>query len=89
MDPFWGGMDLRCGPFLMKMYAKMKELGPVEGLAPEDFVCRSTNVNLILTLFSSGGHFKHTLWPNLTKIITLNANARSCQVKVPAWMVEI
>ena len=24
-------------------------------------------------------HFKHTLWPNLTKTITLNANARSGQ----------
>ena len=26
-----GGMDLRCGCFLVKMYAKMKELGPVRG----------------------------------------------------------
>ena len=27
----WGGMDLRCGYFLVKMYAKMKELGPIGG----------------------------------------------------------
>ena len=26
-----GGMDLRCGHFSLKMYAKMKELGPVGG----------------------------------------------------------
>ena len=27
----WGGMDLRHGHFLVKMYAKMKELGPIRG----------------------------------------------------------
>ena len=27
----WGGVDLRCGHFLVKMYAKMKELGPIGG----------------------------------------------------------
>ena len=27
-------MDPRCGHFLAKMYAKMKELGPVGGRAP-------------------------------------------------------
>ena len=27
MDPL-GGVDLRCGCFLVKMYAKMKEFGP-------------------------------------------------------------
>ena len=30
-----GGVDLQCGCFLVKMFAKMKELGPVEGRAPE------------------------------------------------------
>ena len=27
----WGGMDLRHRHFLVKMYAKMKELGPIGG----------------------------------------------------------
>ena len=27
----WGGANLRCGYFLAKMYAKMKELDPVGG----------------------------------------------------------
>ena len=30
----WGGVDLRRGHFLVKMYAKMKELGPIGGRAP-------------------------------------------------------
>ena len=29
-----GGMDLRHRHFLMKMYAKMKELGPIGGMHP-------------------------------------------------------
>ena len=29
-----GGMDLRHGCFLAKMYAKMKELGPIRGRVP-------------------------------------------------------
>ena len=29
MDPFWGGFGLQCGHFSVKMYAKMKELGPI------------------------------------------------------------
>ena len=29
-----GGMDLRRGHFLVKMYAKMKELGPMGGVHP-------------------------------------------------------
>ena len=28
----WGGVDLRCGHFLVKMYAKIKELGPIGGV---------------------------------------------------------
>ena len=32
--PVRGGMDLRRGHFLVKMYAKMKELGPMEGRVP-------------------------------------------------------
>ena len=38
------GMDLRHGHFLVKMYVKMKELGPVRGHALENFVRRSANV---------------------------------------------
>ena len=34
MHPLGGGMDLRHGLFLVKMYAKMKELGPIGGRAP-------------------------------------------------------
>ena len=34
MDPFWGGFGLQRGHFSVKMYAKMKELGPVGGRAP-------------------------------------------------------
>ena len=33
--PIRGGVDLRRGHFLVKMYAKMKELGPIGG------VCRT------------------------------------------------
>ena len=36
-DSRWGGggMDLQCGHFLVKMYVKMKELGPIgEGVHP-------------------------------------------------------
>ena len=29
-----GGVDLRCGHFLVKMYAKTKELHPIGGRAP-------------------------------------------------------
>ena len=29
-----GGMDLQRGCFLVKMYAKMKELGPIGGRVP-------------------------------------------------------
>ena len=31
MDPFWGGFGLQHGHFVVKMYAKTKELGPVGG----------------------------------------------------------
>ena len=34
VDPLEGAVDLRCGCFLAKMYAKMKELGPVGGHVP-------------------------------------------------------
>ena len=30
----WGGMDLRRGCFLAKMYVKMKEFGPIGGVRP-------------------------------------------------------
>ena len=33
VDPL-GGMDLQCWCFLVKIYAKMKELGPIGGCAP-------------------------------------------------------
>ena len=32
--PVGGGMDLLRGRFLVKMYAKMEELGPIGGRAP-------------------------------------------------------
>ena len=32
VDPLGGGVDLQCGCFSAKMYAKMKELGPVGGV---------------------------------------------------------
>ena len=31
VDSFWGGFGLQRGHFSVKMYAKMKELGPVGG----------------------------------------------------------
>ena len=31
MHPLGGGVDLRCGLFSVKMYAKTKELGPIRG----------------------------------------------------------
>ena len=37
-------LGLRCGCFLVKMYVKTKELGPVwGGVELENFVCRSAN----------------------------------------------
>ena len=41
--PIRGGMDLRRGCFLAKMYAKMKEFGPIGGHVPS-MPPRSTNV---------------------------------------------
>ena len=43
--PVLGGIDLRHRCFLVKMYVKTKELGPVGGggHAPKNFVCRSAN----------------------------------------------
>ena len=43
VDPFKGGVDLRHGHFSVKMHVKTKELGPVGGRAPQNFVCRSAN----------------------------------------------
>ena len=34
VDPLWGGMDPQHGCFSVKMYVKMKELGPVGGVRP-------------------------------------------------------
>ena len=38
-DP-WGGTDLRQGHFLVKMYAKMKELGPMGGAGHAPWICQ-------------------------------------------------
>ena len=47
MDPFWGGMDLPRRHFLVKMFVKTKELGPIGGgRAPDNFVSRSANANI-------------------------------------------
>ena len=35
--PVMGDVDLRRGHFSVKMYVKMKELGPVEGVCDEIF----------------------------------------------------
>ena len=44
----FGAMDHRCGCFLVKIYVKMKELGPVGGgRAPQNFVCRSANASAL------------------------------------------
>ena len=37
------GMDLRRGHFSEEICVKIKELGPVGGRAPENFVCRSAH----------------------------------------------
>ena len=39
-----GGVDLQCGHFLVKMYAKMKELGPIGGRVLGMPPSRSTNI---------------------------------------------
>ena len=39
-------MDLQCGHFLVKMYAKMKELGPIGGRAPGTSPLRSANATV-------------------------------------------
>ena len=41
-----GVVDLQRGHFSVKMDVKMKELNPVGGLAPENFVCRLANAVL-------------------------------------------
>ena len=50
MDPFWGGggFGLQHGHFSVKMYAKMKELGPVGGRAP----ARPPDPPMLISLFS-------------------------------------
>ena len=48
--PILGSMDLQHGPFLVKMYEKMKELGPVGGCVPENFVCRSANASCLRSI---------------------------------------
>ena len=47
MDPFWGDIGLQRGHFSVKMYAKMKELGPVGGVrrhAPQIRLCNSSGI---------------------------------------------
>ena len=60
MDPV-GGMDLRCGHFSVKMYAKTKELGPIGWRAPEIFVCRSATKNIEERLFDFFPNRKNSL----------------------------
>ena len=49
--PIRGGMDLQCGHFLVKMYAKMKELGPIGGgMCPACPPLRSANANPCVAL---------------------------------------
>ena len=53
----WGVMDISHGHFLVKMYAKMKELGPIGGCAPS-MPPRSTNTSHIffpINLFLTSG----------------------------------
>ena len=47
--PVGEGVDPQCGHFSVKMYVKMKEIGPIGGRAPENFVCRSANAEGNLT----------------------------------------
>ena len=51
VDPL-GGVDLRCGCFLPKMYAKTKELGPVGGMhwaCPLDLPMLIVRINTLYT----------------------------------------
>ena len=44
VDPFWGGIELQRRRFLVKIYVKTNESGPMGGHhSPENFVCRSAN----------------------------------------------
>ena len=44
--PIRGGMDLQRGHFLVKMYVKMKEIGPIGGRVPGTHPPRSATVPL-------------------------------------------
>ena len=48
--PVRGGVDLRHGHFSVKMYVKMKELGPIGGRALGTPPPRSANDNCIIKL---------------------------------------
>ena len=63
--PLWGAMDLQCGCFLVKMYAKMKELGPIGGGMCPAHPPRSTNDNHL----------------NITKLDVLNVLLQSHVVR--------
>ena len=43
--PIRGGVDLRCGHFSVKMYAKTKELGPIGGVRRARLPPRSANAS--------------------------------------------
>ena len=64
MDPFCGGgggRELRRGCFSVKMYVKTKDLDPVGGRVPENFVCRSANGNGKKMVTTHMLHFAITL----------------------------
>ena len=56
VDPLGGGVDLRHGRFLAKMYAKTKELGPIGGMHP----ARPPDPPMLLTTNYSGLGPYHT-----------------------------
>ena len=67
-DPGRGGVDLRHGPFSLKMYAKTKEFGPVGGVRqarPLDPPMISAIQNKEFTGLSSRSLIYKTVYPPL------------------------
>ena len=62
LHPLGGGVDLRCGCFSVKMFAKMKELGPIGGgVRPARPPPRSANVLDGKVIFLKQYQYCHSL----------------------------
>ena len=71
--PIRGGVDLQCGHFLVKMYVKTKELGPMGGVRQARPPRSANALTLMIILILQGGYSKRIWCPtvritNFTKV---------------------